>query len=490
MLALQLHKLTKSFPGVLALDNVDFSLKEGEIHALVGENGAGKTTLIKVVAGIYKPDEGQVSLFEKEIDIKNPNEARSLGISIIHQERNLIPELSVAENIFLDRYPKTRFGTIDWERLYQNAREIIQQLDLDIDVRISASNISIANQQLIEIANALSLDPKILILDEPTSSLTETETKKLFSILKKLKSRNVSMIYISHRLEELYEIADRITILRDGQLINVHDSNKVSKDILVQEMVGRELESRFKTSKREIGEQILEIKDLSWENRLFNINMEFYRGEIVGIAGLIGAGRTELADCIFHAKRNYSGEIIIDNKKGKLKSINDAIDHGISLVTEDRKKLGLVSSMSVGNNITLASLKKISSAGVISRKRNENIVTDIIKQLDIKTPSKEQLVRNLSGGNQQKVVIGKWLSSSFKIIIFDEPTVGIDVGARDEMYQLIDQLASDNFCVILISSDITEIINLSDRIYVMKQGTVSGELPKNSSQEDIMRLAT
>lgn len=489
---LEMVGITKSFPGVKALDNVDFDLLPGEVHALVGENGAGKSTLMKVLGGVYLPDAGEIRFRNQVVRIDSPITAQQLGISIIHQERRLVPDLSAAENVFLGNLPRTRMGGVDWNRLYAKAKAYLHDLlGVRFDLRTPVSRLSVAHQQLVEIAKALALNPDIIIMDEPTAPLTEAETEQLFSIIRQLKADGVTIVYISHRLEELRQVCDRVTVMRDGKRVGQHDMKSVSNSDLVREMVGREIGERFPRSKATVGDVVLKVKGLNARPRLENITFEVRRGEVVGMAGLVGAGRTELARCLFGVDPFDEGEIEVAGKKRQIHSIQDAMAAGIALVVEDRKNQGLVLPMSVRHNVTLASLGKVSKLGWISLGGEKSVVNKYVSDLRIKTPGIDQIVANLSGGNQQKVVLAKWLASEFEVLILDEPTVGIDVGARVELYELINFLVESGKGVLLISSDLNEILGMSDRILVMSEGRLVGNIPREEATgERIMEYAT
>lgn len=489
---LEMVGITKSFPGVKALDNVDFDLLPGEVHALVGENGAGKSTLMKVLGGVYLPDAGEIRFRNQVVRIDSPITAQQLGISIIHQERRLVPDLSAAENVFLGNLPRTRMGGVDWNRLYAKAKAYLHDLlGVRFDLRTPVSRLSVAHQQLVEIAKALALNPDIIIMDEPTAPLTEAETEQLFSIIRQLKADGVTIVYISHRLEELRQVCDRVTVMRDGKRVGQHDMKSVSNSDLVREMVGREIGERFPRSKATVGDVVLKVKGLNARPRLENITFEVRRGEVVGMAGLVGAGRTELARCLFGVDPFDEGEIEVAGKKRQIHSIQDAMAAGIALVVEDRKNQGLVLPMSVRHNVTLASLGKVSKLGWISLGGEKSVVNKYVSDLRIKTPGIDQIVANLSGGNQQKVVLAKWLASEFEVLILDEPTVGIDVGARVELYELINFLVESGKGVLLISSDLNEILGMSDRILVMSEGRLVGNIPReDATGERIMEYAT
>lgn len=488
---LELRHIHKRFPGVYALNDINFQLRKGEIHALLGENGAGKSTLIKVVAGIYQPDEGEIIVHGEQHVLNGVAESQALGISVIHQELCLVPEMSIAKNIFLGRESmkgKGPFCNVDEDN--ERSVKLLKMLGLDMSPETLVSSLSVAQQQMVEIAKALSVNADILVMDEPTSSLTEKETTLLFDTVKRLQAQGLSIIYISHRMEELFEITDRITVLRDGQYVGTKNTNKTTKDELISMMVGRELNELYSKNEATSGNFVLEVQNLSREGVLHDLNFQLRKGEILGISGLVGAGRTEMARCIFGADRFDKGTIYVDGNIANIKNVRSAMDAGIALVSEDRKDEGLVLIKSVAYNITLPVLKDIQK-GIGNPKNEEEIVDEYVKELRVKTPSNEQLAGNLSGGNQQKVVIAKWLATKPKVLILDEPTRGVDVGARVEIYEIMTQLAESGVGVLMISSDLPEIINMSDRLLVMCQGRITAELDKTElSQERIMHYAT
>jgi ribose transport system ATP-binding protein len=491
---LKMENICKSFPGVNALVNVNFELKKGEVHALLGENGAGKSTLMKVLTGVYQKDSGKIFLNDEEVNILNPKDAQKLGISIIHQELNLLPHLTVAENILIGREPMNKdiqFITDD-KKLNNDAKQVLTLLGLNnIDPTTKVKNLSVAMQQMVEIAKALSVNAQILIMDEPTAALTETEINELFKIIKQLKQRGVSIVYISHRMEELNYICDRVTVMRDGQSIKTMNFNETNTEELIRLMVGRKLSEQFPKITCIRGEKILEVKNLTRKDILKNISFSLYKGEILGIAGLMGAGRTELARSIFGADKFDSGKIFIEGKQVTINSPYDAIMNGIAYVSEDRKRDGLLLNLPLCENVTLASLNAITNRGFISVKKEKDVTKSYIKSLDIKTPSVEQKVKYLSGGNQQKVVLAKWLCvKELKVVIFDEPTRGIDVGAKVEVYNLMNQLLQKNIGVIMISSELPEILGMSDRILVMREGEITAEFKREeATQERILSYA-
>lgn len=489
---LEMRGIAKAYPGVVALHSVDFSVRPGEVHALIGENGAGKSTLMKILAGADTKDSGQIFIDGKESHIDTPQEAMRLGVSIIYQEFNLVPYMNAAENIFLGREPASVVpGLIDFGRMYSDAEKIIDELGVALDVRTPMNHLSVAQQQMVEIAKATSRKSRIIAMDEPSATLTDHELENLFGLIRRLKAEGVSIIYISHRLEEIFEIADRVTVLRDGELVATKDIAETNRADIIRMMVGRELSDSIPKIAAEARDVALEVRNLNRAGVLHDINFQVRSGEILGIAGLVGAGRTEVARAIFGADPIDSGQIIMNGKPVTIHSPRRAISLGVGLVSEDRKALGLVLGMAVRENISLANLGVLSRLGFIKRRKEREIAESYVKDVLIKTPSIEQAVQNLSGGNQQKVVLAKWLFTKSKVLIFDEPTRGIDVGAKTEIYQLMNRLAAQGVAIIMISSELPEVIGMSDRILVMHDGRIAGELSgKDATQERIMGLAT
>ncbi|MBK7598074.1 MAG: sugar ABC transporter ATP-binding protein [Acidobacteria bacterium] len=488
-LALQMRAIRKTFPGVVALNNVDFDLRRGEVHILLGENGAGKSTLMKILSGAYQKDSGKILLNNREIEIKNPRHSCELGIGIIYQELNLVPHLSAAENIFLGREPAA-FGLIDKKRMNQSAQRLLAGLGMDFDPQRLVRELSIAEQQMVEIAKAISLDARILIMDEPTSALTEREIKELFARIRLLKSDGVSIIYISHRMEELFEIGDRVTVLRDGNWVGTHNIAEVTKPELIRMMVNRELTQQFPKIKAPRGREVLRVEGLSRNDALTRISFSLYEGEILGISGLLGSGRTELARAIFGLDKIDAGSIQVKGRLQKITSPRQAINLGFGFLTEDRKTQGLVLPLSVQENICLPSVERFSRFGVVSNSEETEAAGRFLKDLRIKATGLGQRVIYLSGGNQQKVVLSKWLCSNGNILIFDEPTRGIDVGSKAEIYQLMNQLTAAGTAILMISSDLPEILGMSDRILVMHQGRINGEFSAaDATQEQILHCA-
>lgn len=489
---LEMRGISKSYPGVRALDGVDFEVRAGEVHALVGENGAGKSTLMKILAGAIPMDSGSILMDGRLVHIDSPLTAMSHGIGIIYQEFNLVPYMSAAENIFLGREPKGALpGFIDFAKMNSGAQEVLDRLGVRLSAKTQVSRMSVAQQQMVEIAKTISRKARIIAMDEPSATLTEHELDNLFALIAQLKSEGVGVIYISHRLEEIFQIADRVTVLRDGHLVATKDIADTDRDDIIQMMVGREIKEKIPKRAAELGDKLLEVRGLCREGVLKDISFEVRRGEILGLAGLVGAGRTEVARCIFGADPIDGGEIIFEGEKVTIGSPLDAIKLGIGFVTEDRKLLGLILSMAVRENISLANLDMLSILGFVDFKKERQAAESYVSELSIKTPSIEQKVENLSGGNQQKVVLAKWLFTNSKVLIFDEPTRGIDVGSKVEIYQLMNRLAAQGVGIIMISSELPEVLGMSDRILVMHEGRIAGELSREeATQEAIMHLAT
>jgi len=488
---LEMMGICKQFPGVTALDDVCLTLDSGEVLALLGENGAGKSTLVKILSGVYTMDKGQIKINGDIVDIRNVWDAMKLGIGIIHQELNLIPDLTVYENIFLGREKRDSVTKrIDKSYLKQESKKLLNRLGVDIDVERIVKTLSVAEQQMVEIAKVLSMDCRIIIMDEPTDALTTDEVQNLFKVIQALKCEGKGIILISHKIEEIMEIADRVEVLRDGKYIGTKVVAETSTDELIKMMVGRELKEKFPKVKVPVSDVVLEVRNLSVPGLLHDISFELRKGEVLGIAGLVGAGRTELGKTLFGVYR-YSGEIFVQGKKLNLTSTSAAIEAGIVYLTEDRKEEGLFLDKSVSYNMTLTILKAFTRLlGKVDARREAQTVSDYVQRLRIKTPSISQTVENLSGGNQQKVLVGKWLMTQPKIMILDEPTRGIDVGAKVEIYNLINELKENGIAIIMISSELPEILGISDRILVMHEGRITGCLEDSeATQEKIMRYA-
>ncbi len=487
---LTLKNVTKQYPGVTALDHMNLEIYPGEVHALMGENGAGKSTLIKVISGAIKPNGGSIVYEDVTYDSMTPALSKKLGIGVIYQEFNLVPDLSVAENIFLGQ-KLTNGHTINRKRMNQKAEELMESFGIDIDVTQEVKSLTVAYQQLVEITKTISADVKVLIMDEPSAPLTNREIDAMFGIVRKLKANGVAIIYISHRMEEIFALADRITVMRDGKYVGTEMAADMDQTSLIRMMVGRTLDEQFPTVEKEIGEVVLEVKNLSTDALLKNISFSVRKGEILGLAGLVGAGRTETARAIFGADAKTSGEIYIHGRKRDIRKPRQAIKEGIAYIPEDRKKHGALLGMSIRENISFICIKDIAKAGFVDKSKDKSLSEKYIQELSIKTPSMEQLTKNLSGGNQQKVVLAKSLAGNSDIILFDEPTRGIDVGAKKEIYVLMNELARQGMAIIMISSEMEELLGMSDRILVMHEGELTGELSKEeATQEKILKLAS
>lgn len=487
----EIEGVSKSFPGVRALHNVNFNLKAGEVLALLGENGAGKSTLMKILSGVYTKDEGIVKVFGQEVEGMNPLKAQEMGISIIHQELNMCPHLTVYQNIFLGR-EETHRGIMSDKKMKEEARRILAQLNVKIDPDEVVGNLSVSKQQMVEIAKALSTDCKVLIMDEPTSALTSKEIDDLFKIIKKLKAEGRGIIYISHKLDELKYIADRVMILRDGEFITSMDFKDTTLHEIISFMVGREIKEKFPRIAREVGKKILEVKKLNAGYLVRDISFNLYEGEIVGIAGLMGAGRTETTRALFGADPMDSGTIILDGKEISIHKPMDAIKKGIVLAPEDRKKDGLCTKLSIMDNIALPNLDLLTNRmGLVSRKKEKEMTISTVNNLKIRMANTSVDAGSLSGGNQQKVVVGKWLARNSRVVIFDEPTRGIDVAAKVEIYNLMNKLKEEGIGVLFVSSELPEILGISDRIIVMCDGRITKELDISEATQDvILKYAT
>ena len=491
-LLLRMEHISKSFPGVQALQDVTFEVLPGEIHALVGENGAGKSTLMKVLTGAQPATSGQIFWHGREVDIQTPSDAQALGISMIHQELSLLPFRTVGQNVFLGREPAGPLpGTIRWSALYAQTEALLARLGLEIDARSEVQNLSIAQQQMVEVAKALSIDASLIAMDEPTSSLTERETEVLLDMMRALKAQGVSIIFISHRLEEVFAISDRVTVLRDGRHIATRPTAELDHNQVVALMVGRELEDMYHYSPTERRGVVLEARDLSDGRELDAVSFELHGGEILGLAGLIGAGRTALAETLFGIRRAVQGSVELNGRGATIGSPRHAIQLGMGFVPEDRKLQGLFLNMAVRENVDMSSLKLVSTAGFVNRRRANALAGEFVEKLDIRTPGLRQAVRNLSGGNQQKVIIARWLTLEPQVLILDEPTRGVDVGAKSEIHALMRDLAAQGVGVLMISSELPEILGVSDRILVMHEGRVTGAFTRaEATQDKIMHAAT
>lgn len=486
---LQLNSIDKAFPGVKALSNACLNVYPGRVMALMGENGAGKSTLMKVLTGIYERDAGTIQYQGQPVQFRGTRDSQEAGISIIHQELNLIPELTIAENIFLGREIVNKFGRIQWKAMYQEADKLLSRLNVKHRSNEILGNLSLGEQQMVEIAKALSFDAKVIIMDEPTDALTDTETQSLFKVINELRAQKCGIVYISHRLKEIFEICDDITVLRDGKFIGECQVKDTDEDGLIEMMVGRKLEEQYPRVHVNQGAVSLEVMNLTGSG-VHDVSFQLHQGEILGVSGLMGAGRTELMKVIYGALKKDQGEIIINNTPIEPKSPQDGLANGIAYISEDRKGDGLVLGLSVKENMSLCALKQLSKGMQISHSVEATAVEDFINLFHIKTPSRNQIIGNLSGGNQQKVAIAKGLMTRPKVLILDEPTRGVDVGAKKEIYQLINQFKSEGMSIILVSSEMAEVLGMSDRILVMHEGRITGEFSaQEANQEKIMACA-
>lgn len=494
---LEMKGISKSFPGVKALDNISLKVRPGTVHALMGENGAGKSTLMKCLFGIYHMDAGEVLLNGEKTTIINPDDALHKGLAMVHQELQPIPERSIAENIFCGRYITKKYGplqVVDHKSMYEEAERLLKEVHMEYDSKAKLGTLSISQMQSVEIAKAVSMEAKVVIMDEPTSSLTETEVEALFRIINELRDRGVAIIYISHKMDEILKISDEVTIMRDGQYVGTWQSGEMTTDMIIAKMVGRELTNIYPARDNEPGEVILEIKQLTsiLPNSFKDVSLTLRRGEILGLGGLVGAQRTELMEAIFGIRHIASGEVIYKGKPLKIKRPQDAIRNGIGLITEDRRGTGIFGVLSIADNVAIASIGKYLDAGfILNTKKVEKLVKENVDKLSIKTPGSKTLIQSLSGGNQQKVIISRWLANNPDILIMDEPTRGIDVGAKYEIYQIMIQLARQGKAIVMISSEMAELIGMSDRIAVMCNGCITGEITgEEATQEKIMYYAT
>lgn len=489
---LEMKNISKRFPGVKALNDISLFVRKGEVHALMGENGAGKSTLMKILCGLYKQDGGDIFIKGEKVSINSPSDAIKLGISMIHQELNLVPEMTIAENIFLGReasYAKT--GLVNFKELKKRTGSLLQNLGIDLSPDVKLKELTVAGAQMVEITKAVSYKAEIIIMDEPTSAISEREVKKLFNIIKSLTQKGVSIIYISHRMEEIFTVSDYITVLRDGNYIGTSPAKQLDNTKLISMMVGRELNEIFPKGECKKGNAILKVENLSCKGSFTDVSFKVHEGEILGFAGLMGAGRTEIAETIFGIRKKTGGQLFLDGKEVVINSPEDAIRNGLGLVPEDRKNIGLNLIGSVKNNMAITIIKRL-NRGIFVKEGNLNSVVDKhISTMSIKTPNRDQKVESLSGGNQQKVVLVKWLLTNPKILILDEPTRGIDIGAKTEIHGLMNNLAAQGMAIIMISSELPEVIGMSDRILVFSEGKLTGELMRTeASQEKVMKYAT
>ena len=493
---LEVEGLGKSFPGVRALHNVRFDVRSGEVHALLGENGAGKSTLIKIVSGVYRPDSGTVRVDGREVHFAGPQEAQAAGIATVFQELLLFPDLSVAENIFIGHAPRSAWGGVDWRAMRARAAEILASLEIhELDVTAPVSSLSVANRQRVEIAKALSLKARVLIMDEPTAALPEADVLRLFAIVRNLRARGVGVVYISHRMAEIFTLADRVTVLRDGEFVATRQVAATSEAELITMMVGRTIDHLFPKIATSPGAPVLEVRDLVSPPVVRGVSFTVRAGEIVGLAGLIGSGRSEVAQTVFGMTPARSGEIRIDGRMVRIGSAAEAKRHGIAYVPEDRGSQGVIRAMTLGQNVSLAVLRRIARRGFIDRAEEEALASDAIARFSIRARGPQQIVGKLSGGNQQKVVLGKWLATRPRLLIMDEPTRGIDVGAKAEIHRLMSELAAQGLAVLMISSELPEILGMSDRILVMREGRIAAEFTRAQADQEtiaqaMMRLGT
>ncbi len=488
---LRVSKIEKSFPGVKALDKIDFTVKKGSVHVLCGENGAGKSTLMKIINGIYQPDSGQIFIDEKPVKINNPIQARSLGISMIFQEMNYVPEMTVEENIFLGNLPVNKFGSVDWKQVRQRATELLRLENLPYSPTTLLKDLTVSDIQMLEIIKAISYKSDIIIMDEPTSAITLKEVEKLFVKIRELRARGVSIIYISHKLDEIFQIADEITVFRDGTVVESHPKEELDIETVIALMVGRKLTNTYPKEEVKQGENLLQVQKLNSKSVFNNVSFHVKKGEIVGFAGLMGAGRTEVMRALFGLDPITSGSVKIKGKEVTIKNVRESINNGLVMLSEDRRRYGIIPVRSVKENTTLSFLQKVFYKMTYHHKVEHNIVTDMFTKMKVKTPTLDTSIQSLSGGNQQKVVLAKWMIRNPDILILDEPTRGIDVGAKFEIYKLMTNLVKEGKAVIMVSSELPELIGMCDRIYVMSKGTITGEIErKDFSQELIMNYAT
>ena len=487
---LEVRRITKEFPGVKALSGVDLTLRRGEIQALVGENGAGKSTLIKILAGVYKRDSGEILFEGAPLELHSAHDSLRRGIKVVFQELALIPQLSVAENVFLESFPLKRGGAIDWRTLNRRTLEILGSINLDLSPTQKVSSLTISQQQMVEIARALSHEAKVVIMDEPTSALTPNEIRSLFEVIRRLKGLGIGILYVTHKLEEVFELCDRVTVFRDGQLVSSKPVAETNTNAVVTDMVGRSISTLFPRTHSGRGETVLGVRGLSSDKKLKGVSFEVHAGEVVGIFGLLGAGRTELAKAIFGLDPVSAGELELRGRKLRLGSTSHSAHAGLGLLTEDRKGEGLVLQMSVAQNMTLPSVREFARFGLIRAKAENTKSQEYVQRLAIKTPSLRHKVEYLSGGNQQKVLLARWLMKKLEVIILDEPTRGIDVGAKAEIHKLIDELAKAGLAVIVPTSEMPELLGVSDRILVMSSGRITGEFGRaEATQEKILAAA-
>jgi rhamnose transport system ATP-binding protein len=487
----ELRGVAKAFGGVQALRGVDLALAPGQVHALVGENGAGKSTLVRILGGVHQPDDGAVVIGGEPVHLHGPADAKVRGIAVIHQEPALFPDLDVAENVFMGRQPLDRSRGIDWKQMYREVGELLRSLGVALDPRTPVQGLSVADQQLVEIAKALSLDARVVVMDEPTAALSSRETEELFRIVKDLRARGVAVLFISHRLEEVFALADTVTVLRDGAHVITASAAELDTVALIRHMVGRELGELFPKEEAQIGEPVLEVRGLSREGVFRDVSFALRRGEILGLAGLVGAGRTEVARAVFGIDRLDAGEVLVDGQRVRIGSPSDAVRAGLAFVPEDRQHQGLVLEMAIEQNATLPFLRRLTRFGLLDRRRERAVAKEYTQRLQVKAASLGLPARSLSGGNQQKVVLAKWLATDPAVLILDEPTRGIDIGTKAEVHRIISHLAAEGLAILLISSELPEVLAMSDRVLVMHEGRLTGEFARDEAdQEAIMHAAT
>ena len=487
---LRIESVSKQFPGVKALDKVSMKISAGKVHALMGENGAGKSTLIKILAGVYSRDEGHIFFDGNEIKINSPHDSLNLGIKVVYQEISLISEFTAAENIYLENFPVNKLGIVNWKKLFKDAENLFNKIGFNLNPKAKISDLSISQQQMVEIARAVFQNASVVIMDEPTSSLTPNEIKKLFDVIENLKNNNIAILYVTHKIDEIFQIADEVTVFRDGKHISNRKINETSEEILINDMVGRKVEASFKRPELINDKKIFSVNNISTNAKLKNVSFDLSEGEILGFFGLMGAGRTELAKAIFGYDKITNGEIKINNKVFKNFNTSLMVKNGMGYVTEDRKGEGIVKDMNLRENMTLPSLEIFENLFLINKNKEKKISKEYIKKFEVKTPSCERLITLLSGGNQQKVLLSRWLLRELKIIILDEPTRGVDIGAKTEVLNLINNLANEGLSVILMTSEMNDLMSLSDRILVMANGEIKKEFIRNNvTQEDIFKAS-
>jgi rhamnose transport system ATP-binding protein len=489
--AAELRGADQSFGGVHALRGVDLALARGEIHALVGENGAGKSTLVRILGGVHQPDRGVVLVGGEEVQLHGPGDARNRGVAVIYQEPALFPDLDVAENVYMGRQPRDRLRRITWRTMYREVDALLRSLGVALDARAPVQGLSVADQQLVEIAKALSLDARVVVMDEPTAALSSREVEQLFRIVRDLRRRGVAVLFVSHRLEEVFALADQVTVLRDGRHVITAPAGELDAATLIRHMVGRELGDLFPKETAEIGDPLLEVRGLTREGVFRDVSFALRRGEIVGLAGLVGAGRTEVARALFGIDRLDKGEILLRGARVRMGSPSDAVRAGMAFVPEDRQHQGLVLEMAIEHNATLPFLRRLSRFGLVQRRRERAVAQEYAERLQVRTAGLELPARSLSGGNQQKVVLAKWLATDPAVLILDEPTRGIDIGTKAEVHRIISGLAAQGLAILLISSELPEVLAMADRVLVMHEGRITGEFARDEAdQETIMRAAT